>query len=253
MHGASGSTGLPVFLAPSVADGRLILDGEEARHAASARRVQAGEQVALSDGAGTMARCVVESVRTGKSPELSLEVRERYYVERPALRVTIAQALVKGERGELAVELATEAGADAVLPWRAARSIARWDDGPRGAKALQRWRRTAQSAAKQSRRAWVPEVREPVDTEGLATVVREVACAAVLNAEAGQPFAELPLPGEGELVVVVGPEGGINDTELAALRTAGAIPARLGPTVLRASSAAAVTLGAIGARTGRWS
>lgn len=251
-EGSSGTGALPVFLTTALSEGtRAVLDGDEARHAAVARRLRTGERLLLTDGAGGMAECLVESVHTGREPELNLTVRRRWTQPRPELRVTIAQALVKGERGELAVELATEAGADAVVPWRAARSIARWDDGPRGAKALGRWRRTAEAAAKQSRRGWVPQVREPVDTAGLADVVRGVACAVVLDAD-GAAFSDLRLPAQGEVLVVVGPEGGINDTELAALSEAGARRCRLGPTVLRASTAAAVALGAIGSRTARW-
>lgn len=244
---------MALFLVGSVPERTVVLDGDEARHAATVRRVRAGEYVGVSDGAGTMARCVVEAVHAGREPELELSVEHRWCVELPEPRVTVVQALVKGERGELAVELATEAGADTVIPWRAARSVARWDDGVRGAKGLRRWRRTAESAAKQSDRAWLPNVADPVDTNRLAELVRAADRALILDAGADSAFAELNLPARGELLVVVGPEGGLNEAELAALDAAGAVRTRLGPTVLRASTAAAVVLGAIGARTGRWS
>jgi len=212
-----------------------------------------GERLILTDGAGEVAECVVDTVRTGRDAELGLVVRERWTEPSPALRVTVVQALIKGERGELAVELATEAGADAIVPWRAARSIARWDDGPRGTKALQRWRRTAQAAAKQSRRAWVPEVREPVGIEGLARLVPAAARALLLDGDAPDTVADVELPGEGEILLVIGPEGGCDDAERARLSEAGARRCRLGPTVLRASTAATVALAAIGTRTSRWS
>jgi 16S rRNA (uracil1498-N3)-methyltransferase len=167
-------------------------------------------------------------------------------------RVVLAQALLKGDRGELAVELATEAGVDVVLPWRAARCVARWEPGPRGDRALQRWRTTARGAAKQSRRAWLPEVGEPVDTVALAARVASADRALVLHESALAGLASAELPAGGELLIVVGPEGGIDDAELDALAAAGATAVRLGPTVLRASTAAAVTLGAIGVLTGRW-
>src|SRR5699024_1862512 len=170
--GAVADGSLPVFLTNAPPDGeRALLDGEEGRHAANVRRMRQGERLLLTDGAGELAECVIETVRTGRDAEVGLLVQKRWTRPSPSLRVTVVQALIKGERGELAVELATEAGADAIVPWRAARSIARWDDGPRGTKALQRWRRTAQAAAKQSRRAWVPEVREPVDIDNLARLV----------------------------------------------------------------------------------
>ncbi|GAB3490485.1 16S rRNA (uracil(1498)-N(3))-methyltransferase [Amycolatopsis cihanbeyliensis] len=243
----------PVFLVDELPAGeRTTLTGEEARHAATVRRTRAGERLALSDGVGGIAYCVVEAVRAGREAELELRVERRAVRAAPALRVTVAQALIKGDRGELAVELATEAGVDALLPWRAARCVARWDEGARGAKALARWRGTARSAAKQSRRARVPEVGEPVDTRALAASVRRMTCALVLDAGAPHSLADLRLPESGDLLVIVGPEGGIAPEETELLVDAGAERARLGPSVLRASTAAAVTLGALGARTTRW-
>ena len=166
--------------------------------------------------------------------------------------MVLAQALVKGDRGELAVELATEAGVDGVLPWRAARCVARWEAGPRGEKALARWRTTAREAAKQARRAWVPVVEEPVTTAALAQRVAAVPVALVLHESATDGLASIDLPTDGDLLLVVGPEGGIADDELDALVVAGARSVRLGPEVLRASTAGAVALGALGVLTSRW-
>ncbi|MFE0027138.1 16S rRNA (uracil(1498)-N(3))-methyltransferase [Amycolatopsis sp. NPDC059021] len=246
-------TTLPVFLADALPEGtHAVLDGEEARHAATVRRLRAGERLVLSDGAGGMARCVVEVVQAGRDAHLTLTIEERWTEEPPGLRVHVAQALAKGDRGELAVELATEAGADAIVPWRAARSIARWDDGPRGGKALARWRATARAAAKQARRAHVPEVTEPVGTRELAELAATMSLAVVLESDVPDRFTDLDLPDTGDLLLVVGPEGGITDEELAALTAAGARAVRLGTTVLRTSTAAAVALGALGTLTARW-
>ncbi len=140
----------------------------------------------------------------------------------------------------------------AILPWRAARCVARWDDGPRGAKALGRWRSTVREAAKQARRPWVPPVEEPVSTAGLAARIRGCAGALVLHEGASDGLASARLPAAGDLVLVVGPEGGITDAEIAELTAAGARSVRLGPEVLRASTAAAVALGALSVTTGRW-
>jgi 16S rRNA (uracil1498-N3)-methyltransferase len=244
---------LPVFLVPAVPPGgSALLDGEEARHAATVRRMRAGERLVLSDGNGGLARCVVEAVQAGRDASVRLTVEERWTEPAPELRVIVVQALVKGDRGELAVELATEAGADEVLPWRAARSVARWEDGPRGAKALARWRTTARAAAKQARRSRVPQVGEPVDTAVLAHRIQTAAGALVLESGVSERLADIDLPATGDLVLVVGPEGGITDEELEALTAAGAKAVRLGPSVLRTSTAAAVALGALGARTTRW-
>ena len=246
-------TTLPVFLAAALPEhGRAVLDGEEARHAATVRRLRVGEQLVLSDGAGAMARCTVDAVQAGRDAQLTLTVVERWTEEPPALRVHVAQALAKGDRGELAVELATEAGADAVVPWRAARSVARWEDGGRGDKALARWRATARSAAKQARRAHIPEVTEPVGTRELAQLAATMSRTLVLESGVASRLTDVDLPGTGDILLVVGPEGGITDEELATLQAAGAIAVRLGPAVLRTSTAAAVALGALGALTGRW-
>lgn len=242
---------LPVFTVDQLpAAGATTLDGPEGKHAATVRRLRPGEHLLLSDRRGGLARC---EVTAAAKDELQLAVLETWREPQPALRVRLAQALVKGDRGELAVELATEAGVDAVVPWRASRCVAKWDDGPRGAKALARWRSTAQQAAKQARRAWTPEVAEPVSTRQLAALVGQADATLVLHESATEPMASVELPGSGELLLVVGPEGGITREELAALTEAGARVVRLGPTVLRASTAAAVALGALGVRTDRWS
>ncbi|GHE93220.1 ribosomal RNA small subunit methyltransferase E [Amycolatopsis deserti] len=247
------STTPPVFLVTELPAGpSLVLDGEEARHAATVRRMRAGERLVVSDGRGSAAECVIAEVRPGREPVLDLSVSRRWTEPEPAVRVVVAQALAKGDRGELAVELATEAGADEILPWRAERSVVRWEEGPRGAKALARWQNTARAAAKQARRAWVPPVREPVTTAELAAVAARAACAVVLEGSASQRLTELTLPDAGDVLLVVGPEGGITDGELEALTAEGALAVRLGPTVLRTSTAAAVALGALGAMTSRW-
>ena len=240
----------PLFLVDVLPAGpETVLDGPEGRHAATVKRLRAGETLTLSDGVGGLASCVVESLE-GKD-SLRLRVIETIEVLAPQPRVVVAQALVKGDRGELAVELATEAGADVIVPWRASRCVVKWDDGPRAEKALTRLRNTVREAAKQARRPWVPEVWEPVTTKGLLDVVSGTT-GLVLEGSAKTRLAEVALPRHGDVVLVVGPEGGVSEEEVAALEGAGARTVRLGPSVLRASTAAAVALGAIGALTARW-
>jgi 16S rRNA (uracil1498-N3)-methyltransferase len=240
----------PLFLLdPLPAEGAVRLDGPEGWHAATVKRLRPGEVVLLSDGHGGLAHAVVD---TAGQDTVDLTITRRADAAPPAPRVLLAQALVKGDRGELAVELATEAGVDGILPWRAARCVARWEDGPRGAKALARWRSTVREAAKQARRPWLPVVEEAVTTAALARRVAAADAALVLHEAAQDRLADLPLPQHGELLLVVGPEGGITDGELNVLVAAGARPARLGAEVLRASTAAAVTLGALGVLTPRW-
>jgi 16S rRNA (uracil1498-N3)-methyltransferase len=244
----------PLFLVDALPAGDTgVLDGPEGRHAATVKRLRVGEALRLGDGRGGLATAVVDAVERGAGgPVLRLRLLDRTTLPPPAPRVVVAQALVKGDRGELAVELATEAGADAVLPWRAARCVARWEPGPRGERALSRWRTTAREAAKQARRPWVPVVAEPVTTAALASRVATAGVALVLHESATDGLADAALPDAGELLLVVGPEGGITDDEIDTLVAVGARPVRLGPEVLRASTAAAVALGALGLLTGRW-
>lgn len=245
------SSSLPVFSVDELpVTGEATLDGPEGKHAATVRRMRAGAALLLSDGRGGLARC--EVLEPGRDT-LRLSVEHTWRVPSPEPAVRLVQALVKGERGELAVELATEAGVDSVTPWRAARCVARWEDGPRGAKALARWRNTAAQAAKQARRPWTPEVDDPRGTRDVAELVGRAQGALVLHEAAETSLAEVELPTAGELVLIVGPEGGVSEDELATLTNAGAQPVRLGPEVLRASTAGAVALGALGALTRRWS
>ena len=219
----------------------LTLTGDEGRHAARVRRLTVGEQVLVGDGRGNLAECTVTAV---VADGLDLHVTSRRTVARPDPRLVVVQALPKGERAELAVETMTELGVDAIVPWAAARSVAQWH-GPRGAKALEKWRRTAREAAKQSRRAWVPEVRQLATTDELVPTL-------VLHEAASAPLADVALPDHGEIVVVVGPEGGITDAELDALSARGAAAVRLGEPVLRTSTAGAAALAALSVRLGRW-
>jgi 16S rRNA (uracil1498-N3)-methyltransferase len=202
----------------------------------------------VGDGAGTVARGLVTDV--GRD-YVALDIRALRTVPPPSPGIAVAQALPKGDRGELAVELMTEIGIDTVIPWAAERAVTRWQ-GERGAKALAKWRATAREAAKQSRRAWLPEITELADTAALAKRVTAAACAVVLEAGSPAKLHELPLPADGDILLLVGPEGGISAAEQTVLREAGAVEARLGPTVLRTSTAGAAAAAILLTRTGRW-
>ena len=229
-----------------------VVDGDEGFHAANVRRIRVGEELDLGDGAGAMAHCVIEEVAKAR---LSARVLERWTVEPVRPTVTVVQAVPKSDRSELAIELATEAGADAFVAWQSARCVARWD-GARADKGLRRWRAVARAAARQSRRPHIPSVTGVVNTGELATDVRAVVSAGtavlVMHESGTEALTKLALGQIDSLMLVVGPEGGIADDEIAALSEAGAKVVRLGPTVLRTSTAAAVALGALGALTSRW-
>jgi 16S rRNA (uracil1498-N3)-methyltransferase len=229
-----------------------VVDGDEGFHAATVRRIRPGEQLVLGDGAGGLARCLVE--KAGRDG-LHARVLVRWSVAPGRPSVTVVQALPKSERSELSVELATEAGADAFLAWQAARSVASWE-GARVDKGLRRWRAVARSAARQSRRAHIPQVDGLLSTAALAQRIRnEVADGATvlaLHESATRRIADVTVAQANSLFLVIGPEGGIAPDEIAALTDAGAVAVRLGPQVLRTSTAAAVALGALGVLTPRW-
>lgn len=229
-----------------------VLGGDEGFHAASVRRIRPGEQLVLGDGAGGLAHCEVEHAgRDG----LRARVLKRWSVAPGTPPVTVVQALPKSERSELAIELATEAGADGFLAWQAARCVANWQ-GARVEKGLRRWRAVARSAARQSRRAHIPPVDGVLSTPALTSRIRDEAAGGAtvlaLHESATERLADADLAGATSVLLVVGPEGGIADDEMAALSDAGATAVRLGPQVLRTSTAAAVALGALGVLTPRW-
>jgi len=228
--------------------GAYRLDGPEGRHAADVQRLRPGEALLLSDGRGGIAEAVV--VAAGKG---TLDVRVEHVRAEPAPepRLVVVQGLAKGERGELAVQAMTEVGVDGIVPWSAARSVVRWR-GERGDRAVERWRATVREAAKQARRAWLPPVSPAASTKEVADRLAEAAAALVLHEEADAPLSTVDLPAHGDVVLVVGPEGGIDPAELAVFTAAGARPVRLGPTVLRTSTAGAAALAALSARLGRW-
>ncbi|MEU3019389.1 16S rRNA (uracil(1498)-N(3))-methyltransferase [Nocardiopsis sp. NPDC007018] len=244
----------PVFLAgtDALAGDRVRLEGAEGRHAVAVRRVREGETVDLSDGLGLRVRCEVDEV-VGRDT-LVCRVVERRSEPAPSPRITVVQALPKRDRGELAVEMMTEAGVDAVVPWSAERCVTQWK-GDRGAKALAKWRASAREAAKQARRSRTPEVTEPLDRRAVCALLAEADLAVVLHEEGALRLSSLPLPTEPRgagIVLVVGPEGGISEAELAAFDDAGAVRALLGPSVLRTSTAGVAALSVLQARTGRW-
>ncbi len=241
----------PLFLVESLptADS-MVLAGPEGHHAATVQRLRVGEELLLADGRGGTATALVTAVGRGT---LDLDVTGRGYVDAANPRLVVVQGIAKGDRGELAVQAMTEVGVDEIVPWAAGRSVVQWR-GERGVRARGKWVATAREAAKQARRAWLPVVAGAPD-ESTAMVARRIAGAAagyVLHEEATDRLATVELPDRGEIVLVVGPEGGITPAELSAFREAGARPVRLGDTVLRTSTAGVAALAVLATRLLRW-
>jgi len=225
---------------------RVSLVGAEARHAVTVSRLAVGETVSIGNGAGLV---VSGQIVTAEHTSLVVEVAEVSTAPRREPAIFLAQALAKGDRDELAVQAATELGADGVIPWIAARSISRWE-GAKVAKGRDRWSAVVREASKQSLRAWIPDVLDLVTTKQLAHLASGGRML-VLEPTAAVGLADLDLGAE-DLILVVGPEGGISPQELDALAAAGAEVVRLGPEVLRTSTAGPAAIAVLNAKLSRW-
>lgn len=238
------------FIVPSCADAAvgdvIALTGAEAKHASVVRRVRVGETITLGDGRGVWIEGAVEDVSAAR---VTVRVAARSVRETPESRIVLVQALAKGDRDELAVQAACELGVDEIVPWQAARSVSRWE-GPKAVKGRERWATIVREAAKQAHRAWVPEVAPVTTTAQLAARAAE-ARMLVLD-----PWTDARLSGirsDGrDIVLIVGPEGGIAPEELERLESAGAERVRLGDTVLRTSTAGPAAIAVLSAALGRW-
>ncbi|MEK0156855.1 16S rRNA (uracil(1498)-N(3))-methyltransferase [Arthrobacter oryzae] len=255
----------PVFFAtPGALDeqvpgSRFVLQGAEARHAVTVKRITVGESVDIADGAGKRLTGTVAAVGHA---ELTVECSVLETEERPDLRLVLVQALAKGDRDELAAETATELGIDAIIPWQSERSIVRWK-GERAAKAHAKWQSVVTAAAKQARRAWIPEVRAAVDGSGLQAAVSAADLAIILHEDAVRPLRRVleswrdgdggtPVSVPREILLIVGPEGGISPREVTRLCGAGAVTALLGHHVLRSSTAGPAATVLASDILGRW-
>lgn len=240
------------YLADIPAPGEVaVLDGPEGHHAATVRRIRVGESITLSDGAGVLAPAQVVAAAKDR---LELLVRERFSTPRAKPPVTVVQALPKADRSELAVELMTEAGVDEIVPWQAARCVANWDR--KQERGRRKWQDAARAAAGQSRRAYIPPVASLADTGEVVRLVDQTVAggghALALHESGTTGLTDLSWDAVNTVLLIVGPEGGIDEAEVSAFEAAGATPVVLGQTILRTSTAAAVALGALGVLTCRW-
>jgi len=227
--------------------GEIELTGAEAHHAASVRRVRVGEEVTVTDGRGAWLAGTCESV----SPQrVVVRIASRQDLPPQSPRLVLVQALAKGDRDELAVQAATELGIDEVVPWQAARSVSRWQ-GPKAEKGRARWASIVREAAKQAHRAWIAEV-SPIATTARVAERAASARVLVLDPTAQAALTSIDVDDARDLVLVVGPEGGIAPDELERLAAAGAERVRLGDTILRTSTAGPAALAVLNAKLGRW-
>lgn len=227
------------------------VSGQEGHHAAAVRRVRPGEEVTVGDGRGIIVRGRCRSI---SAREMAVDVEQVDVLPPASPRTVLVQALAKGDRDEQAVAAATELDVSAVIPWQAARCVVRWD-GDRAERGLRRWRAIAREASKQSHRAWLPAV-EPLRTTAEVAARCEQSVILLLDPTAPRGLVETArtdaVTGAAEIVLVVGPEGGIAPDEKRLLTESGARPVRLGDTVLRTSTAGPAALAALHAVLGRW-
>lgn len=251
----------PEELAPLLAGAHFILTGAEGRHATTVKRLTAGEPADVCDGAGLRLVCTVADAVPGS---LTVVVQERRQEPAPAVSLTLVQALAKGDRDELAIEMATELGIDTVVPWQAERSIVRWKMD-KALKGVQKWRQVVTAAAKQARRASIPHVGDLAGTAGICELIAEADLALILHEDASDPVAAVARQWSaqimassagspaGNVLMVVGPEGGMSPAEVSAFTAAGARTALLGHHVLRSSTAGPAAVVVLNQELGRWS
>lgn len=223
--------------APQVGD-TVTLDGDEGRHAAAVRRIRVGESIMIADGAGTGVR---GTVTAADRTSLTLEITEVLTSPPAPIRYHAVQALAKGDRAELAVEMLTELGIDRIIPWQSSRSVVKWSH-EREERQLGRWRTSAREATKQSRRLRVPIVTSAMKTSELVELIPTMAVTFILHERAEKTLRRFELPEEGDVLIIIGPEGGLSDEEVAAFEEAGAQQLLVSDGVLRTSTAGTVAL-----------
>lgn len=229
------------------------VEGEEARHAVRVSRLREGERIAVGNGAGCIATGTVAEIQKDR---FSMSIEEVRGTPPKDPRVVLVQALAKGDRAERAVEQACEFGVDAIIPWEAERSVSRWSGAQKVERGVQKWQRVSREASKQSLRAWIPQVHEPMSIAALATIAtRDTAELVVLHPGCKERLSAsscAQMSGLETIYLVIGPEGGISEAELAELQAARALVRSLGDTVLRTSSAGPAALSVLNVLLGRW-
>ncbi|MFM8926874.1 MAG: 16S rRNA (uracil(1498)-N(3))-methyltransferase [Rhodoluna sp.] len=218
---------------------KVLLTGDEAKHAVSVRRMRVGEAIQVTNGRGLRVRGQVEEI--GKN-QVVIAVAESVQETDTQPKFVLVQALAKGDRDELAIQAATEIGVSQIIPWAATRSITRWE-GAKKKTGQARWQQIVTEAAKQSLRSFIPEVSEIQSAQELKATLASFELVLVLEPTGSKKLKELKLPESGRVAIVVGPEGGIASEELALFGPENHIT--LGKNVLRTSTAGPAVLAAL--------
>ena len=239
---------LTLFLIDKLEDSNLIeIAGDEAHHAIKVLRTTVGEEILISDGAGNWVRASVENI---EKKTFSAKVLERGFQPEKSPRLVVVQGLPKSDRVKDAIEILVESGVDLIIPWQADRSISKWQKD-----SLDKWQSAAVAATKQSRRFRKPEIIDGLSLSQLLEIESENSVVLVMHESATTKLSEVvtsKFSGMSEILIVIGPEGGISDSELAVLEGAGAHIVGLGPEVFRSAHAGGAALSAVSALIGRW-
>ena len=237
-----------LFFIPNIpSDNRVVVEGAEAHHAISVLRIESDEEVLLSDGSGNWARANVRDI-TKKKFEAVISERGSQEVTKPKL--TVLQGIPKSDRLKEAIELMVEAGVDEIIPWSASRSISKWQKDSR-----EKWESAAFASAKQAKRFIIPKIGDEVDIRefldkkagSFAVIVLHESGGVKLSKIISEKMADLD-----EIVLVIGPEGGITENELSLFEKSGARVAQMGEAIFRSAHAGGFSLAAISTLLGRW-
>jgi len=239
---------LTLFLVEKLTDAPVIeVEGDEAHHAIKVLRINLGEEILISDGSGNWVRAKVENI---EKKSLSAKVLERGFQDERTPRLIVVQGLPKSDRVKEAIEILVESGVDLIIPWESERSISKWQKD-----SLVKWQNAALAATKQSRRFRAPEIIDQLSLSQLLEIASDTGAIVVMHESAKVKLSEVvstKFAGLSEIIIVIGPEGGLTDNELALLEGAGAHVLGLGPEVFRSAHAGGAALSAISALIGRW-
>ena len=237
---------LSVFIVDELPrEGEVSIVGDEAHHASAVVRIKEGDELLVTDGRGSSAHVRVLS---STKKIVRCEVLSREMAHANPTKFIVVQALTKGDRARETIELLTEAGVDVIVPWTAQRSVGQWKDDTHS-----KWQSWAREATKQSRRVWIPEVAQLHSSATVAQLIESHSCALVFHESSAVKLSQL-LQGKlhPEVIIIIGPEGGLDEHELDAFVSAGGTVVGMGKPVFRSAHAGAVALAAVQTALGIW-
>ena len=237
---------LTLFFTDQINDGSTqTLDKDDAHHAIKVLRLKLGEVIKISDG---VKKWVSGSIIEISKKELTISISERGDFEEKKPELVLVQAVTKSERNKEMLELAIEAGVDRIIPWQAERSISKWQSD-----SAQKWEIGIKEACKQARQVRLPKLMPMLTTAGVVQLLSKDARIIVFHESASEKFAQLQLTESlASIYLVIGPEGGISQSELSIFENGGSKIVRLGETVLRSAHAGFAAISAVQTKLGRW-